>query len=78
MLTLCSTSIARGELVTEEITADRRPMKDDQDERSKRANQYTDDTVRPSAHIAVHILIINEEYALVNNVDTPEGEDFHR
>lgn len=71
-------SIVGGELVMEAITVGRPPKKDNQEELSKRANQYLKDTVRPNAHIAIHYPEINEEYSLVKDVDTLEGEGFHR
>lgn len=72
-------SIVEGELVMDEITVGARQAVAKKDEDlSKRAKQYLSDTVRPNAHIAIHYPIINEEYGLVKNVDTLEGESFHR
>ena len=45
---------------------------------SKRAAKYLSDTMRPNVHLGIHFSIFAEEYALPKNINTLEGENFHR
>lgn len=59
-------------------TAQTAALDDRDDSTAKRARQYIADTMRPNAHIGIHYPEIAHEYGLPKNVDSLEGEAFHK
>lgn len=45
---------------------------------SKKAAQFIGDTLRPNVHIGIHYPRFTEEYGNPKNVNTMEGENYHR